>query len=210
MVTCQTLLIHVKDPAAVLQEFIRVLKPGGLLAVGEPNNLATSLVLGSNVHHEPVDEILKFVRMQFICERGKEILGEGDCSLGDLIPGLMQEAGLQQISTYLSDKAAQMIPPYDDDEQKALLNQVEDSKKDELWIWDKQDTKRYFLAGGGTEEEFDSLWEKLMSGTEQKSETKNNTFHTAGGVIFYLISGKKTFIIEKNRSISSFQRSSFS
>ncbi len=39
MVTCQTLLIHLQDPIAALKEFLRALKPGGLLAVAEPNNL---------------------------------------------------------------------------------------------------------------------------------------------------------------------------
>lgn len=40
MVTCQTVLIHVPDLAAALREMHRVLRPGGLLAVAEPNNLA--------------------------------------------------------------------------------------------------------------------------------------------------------------------------
>src|SRR5215212_3908216 len=40
MVTCQTLLIHVADPRAVLAEMIRVTKPNGTILASEPNNRA--------------------------------------------------------------------------------------------------------------------------------------------------------------------------
>jgi ubiquinone/menaquinone biosynthesis C-methylase UbiE len=43
MVTCQTVLIHVKDPLAVIREMIRVLVPGGLIVIVEPNNLVANL-----------------------------------------------------------------------------------------------------------------------------------------------------------------------
>src|SRR6185436_18728119 len=40
LVTCQTVLIHVADVRAALAELLRVLAPGGLLLLAEPNNLA--------------------------------------------------------------------------------------------------------------------------------------------------------------------------
>ena len=47
MVTCQTVLVHVKDATVALNEMLRVLKPGGLIAVAEPNNLISRLVLNN-------------------------------------------------------------------------------------------------------------------------------------------------------------------
>lgn len=44
--TCQTVLIHVPNPDAVIAEMRRVTRPGGLVAVAEPNNL-TSETCGS-------------------------------------------------------------------------------------------------------------------------------------------------------------------
>jgi len=46
MVTCQTVMIHLKDPRVAMAEMIRVLRPGGLLVIAEPNN---TLVNFSNI-----------------------------------------------------------------------------------------------------------------------------------------------------------------
>ena len=36
LVTCQTLLIHLADPSAVIAEMARVARPGGLVLAAEP------------------------------------------------------------------------------------------------------------------------------------------------------------------------------
>ena len=43
LVTCQTVLIHTPDPGAVVDEMIRVARPGGLILAAEPNNIARAL-----------------------------------------------------------------------------------------------------------------------------------------------------------------------
>src|SRR5262245_42409029 len=55
LVTCQTVLIHARDPRATLVEMIRVTRPGGLIAVAEPNNMANALVLDSTLWGAPVE-----------------------------------------------------------------------------------------------------------------------------------------------------------
>jgi hypothetical protein len=44
--------------------------------------------------HDPVDEILARARLQLICERGKAALGEGNNSIGDLVPSLFANGTL--------------------------------------------------------------------------------------------------------------------
>jgi SAM-dependent methyltransferase len=88
LVTCQTLLIHVPDVGQVISEMRRVVKPGGLLIVAEPNNVASLMVATSRDLGESL--AARVERMQFVltCERGKVVLGEGDNSVGDLVPGI--------------------------------------------------------------------------------------------------------------------------
>src|SRR5436190_5713030 len=47
LVTCQTLLIHVADARAVIDEMVRVTKRGGLVVASEPNNRALTLMVTS-------------------------------------------------------------------------------------------------------------------------------------------------------------------
>jgi SAM-dependent methyltransferase len=89
LTTCQTVLIHLRDPAAAIAEMRRVTRPGGLVAVAEPNNLTETLFLDSISNQAGVDEIVERVRFQLTCERGKVALGEGDNSLGDLCLGCL-------------------------------------------------------------------------------------------------------------------------
>ena len=54
---------------------------------------------------------LALVRLQLVCERGKEALGEGHNSIGDLLPGYFSECGLREVTVYQSDQATPLIPP---------------------------------------------------------------------------------------------------
>src|SRR3954454_24178848 len=117
LVTCQTVLIHVASPAAAIAEMVRVVRPGGLVVVSEPNNRALNL-LGTSVG--TLDEMVDAVQFHAVCEKGQIALGAGDSSLGDLVPGLFQQAGLTGIQTSMSDKVSLMLPPHDTLEEQAL------------------------------------------------------------------------------------------
>lgn len=192
LVTCQTLLIHVQKPLVVLREMLRVLKPGGLLAVAEPNNLTSSLLFNSVTCEDSIEEICARVRFQLVCERGKVALGEGNNSIGDLLPGYFAAVGLNNIQVYLSDKTFSLFPPYQSKEQQVLRKQYLDWIKEKFWIWEQEETQRFFLAGGGTKQEFETYWQQIMlTNQDCKKALVNGSFHAASGSILYLVSGRK-------------------
>ena len=192
LVTCQTLLIHVPDPRATLKEFMRVLKPGGLLALSEPNNLAGSLVRDSENFNGDIDVLMDAARLQALCERGKAALGLGNNSVGDLLPGLLHEAGLEDIQVYLSDKATLTLPNQSTPGQAAGLAQTEDWLERDFWIWEKAETESYFRAGGGAPAEFQKLWANAMDyGRRSFQAAKEQRLSAVQAGFQYLMSGRK-------------------
>ena len=192
LVTCQTLLIHVADPSAVVAEMVRVARPGGLVLAAEPNNVTSSLIMNSIGFDDPVDKVLAGVRLQLLCERGKAALGEGNNSVGDVVPGLFVASGLTDVAVYLNDKTNAFLPPYSTSEQRAMLEEFLDFESRDFWIWNRADTFRYFLAGGGVEAEFDALWTSVRDGTDRfvKAVT-DRTYSHSGATLNYLVAGRK-------------------
>ncbi len=192
LTTCQTLLIHVPDVAAALAEMWRVTRPGGLVLVAEPNNLTGSLLLDSVWSQASIEEIVEAVRFQLTCERGKIALGEGDNSVGDRVPGLFVAQGLMQVEVYVNDKASAIFPPYASGEQRAFTEDARDRSTRRLWIWSEAETRRFFLAGGGSEREFGVHFERGLAAAKQVVAGLNNgTYHGVGGGAFFLVAGRK-------------------
>lgn len=185
LVTCQTLLIHVADPQAVIREFVRVTKPGGQVIVAEPNNRASFVVSTSVAAADPVD-VLRFV---LACERGKIALGEGDNSVGDLVPGFFATAGLTDVETFMADKPAAMVPPYASADEQANAAQMRADGLDTLWGWTREQAQRYYESGGGTD--FDAVWDRRCAEARAVAAAiEAGTFHSAGGMLLYLVAGR--------------------
>jgi len=192
LVTCQTVLIHVPDCRKVIAEMIRVLKPGGCLLVAEPNNLAASQIVGNVRFLEPVEQRLVMTRFQLVCERGKAALGEGNNSAGELVPGLFSDAGLDNVRVCQSSMAAPLLPPYLTAAEQALRGEILDWAGRDFWIWSRDDTRRYFVAGGGKSEEFEAMWKLAMGLARADADAlRNNTYSSAGGGVAYLVVGVK-------------------
>ncbi len=192
VVTCQTVLIHVPDPAHVLGEMLRVCKPGGLVLAVEPNNLANVAVQSSLSAQLPSHALVDTWRFHLVCQRGKQALGLGFNSVGDLVPGMLAALGAQDVRVYIGDRASPLFPPYAGREQAAEVAQFMDFVKREVWAWDHEETLRYFLAGGGAEAEFTTLWDGIGAQERAVADAiRAGTYATAGGCLSYLVSGRK-------------------
>ena len=190
MVTCQTVLIHVKYPQLAISEMMRVLKPGGTILCAEPNNMIQNLTKSSVSVNDSVEDVLDHVKYALICERGKKMLGQGDNSLGDLVPGFLAEAGFKKINVCLSDKTIPMYPPYKKEEQMATLEQW---SKGSTWKTEETSDLHYFKAFGDRYLEFYHNYHARYSGSGERffSSIEEELYHSAGGTIMYLISGIK-------------------
>ncbi len=190
MVTCQTVLMHVSNPAKAIAEMKRVLKPGGTILCVEPNNRIQSLLRNSVSEHDSIEEMMDHVKYSLILEQGKKRLGYGDNSIGDLLPGLLDKAGFSQIDVRLSDKAMAMLPPYDTVEQLATRSFWNDgSTRDAM----NHSDLHYFRAFGEKYLKFYDTYHRKYeeSGQKLNEALQKNDFHSAGGALVYLVSGIK-------------------
>jgi ubiquinone/menaquinone biosynthesis C-methylase UbiE len=192
MVTCQTVLVHVKDASVALNEMLRVLKPGGLIAVAEPNNLISRLVLNNLTFNDSVDDIIDPVRFELICERGREKLNKGNAFRGDMMPCYFYQLGVKNIQVYLSDLADFFIPPYETPRERITLSGLNEDSK-EYWDNIRQEMYEFFIAGGGLPSEFEAHWDRTLKNKDRIIDGyKNNNLCSAGGLIMYLVSGRKS------------------
>lgn len=192
VVTCQTLLIHLKDPRKALQEMVRIAKPGGIIICAEPSNIFENMEFSTITREQSPEEVVEKFEFLYRNERGRILNGQGDVSFGDILPGLFWEVGLEDIRVYMSDKPMPMFPPYSTKEQKALLSQWKAWKDGEEGFWNREKMSNNARLGGATEEFIKSQWEKFEKEYSRVwSAIEKSTYYTAGGSVTYLVSGRK-------------------
>lgn len=190
LVTCQTLLMHVPDPRAAVGELLRVTRPGGLVMFSEPNSLSALLTLSSVNADAPIDDFLDLVRFGLTCERGKAALGEGNDSVGNLLPGYLAEHGALDIQTFACDKTHGLHPPYASSEQQALREYFLEGP--DTMLWPRATARRYFLAGGGNEADFEAGWnQRLHECARDAAAIVDGTFYSVGGFALYLTAARR-------------------
>ncbi len=195
LVTCQTVLMHVADPAAVIAEMVRVLRPGGRLLAAEPNNFGSSAARTRQRPHIPWSEAVQLLELEQMCFTGKKALGEGDSSIGEILPWYFSQAGLTQIQGRVNDNMNTRTPPYDTPSQQQDIGQLR------MWAREGavqfagctfENGLRWFEAAGGTKERFTVLFELAKATDRALVEAIDANEHaSAGGHLHYLMTGIK-------------------
>ena len=194
LVTCQTLLIHVRDPSMAIAEMMRVLRPGGVLLAVEPDNRAGNIALLGGEPRPSDEDILTILDLLLRCDRGKLALGEGDQSIGGRVAGLFAAAGIGEVVAYTNDRCMSVYPPYERGDMKVALEQELAWSADEVSILcgSRDDNERFFEAGGGTPAQFHTCWaavERWMALVREGIE--RGEYHAARGFVMYLTAGRK-------------------
>jgi SAM-dependent methyltransferase len=189
LVTCQTLLMHVPDAEHVFGEMLRVTRPGGLVLAAEATNVAGPLV-DSIALRDPPEVAASLLCFQLVCEEGKRSLGEGDNLIGESLPQLFHSAGLKRVGIRQNDLGWSLVPPYSSPFERAQVEELFDAVDRGMWIWSQATTRRYFLAGGGSELDFPQRWKMAMSQRSRLADAvRAGSFSCAGGGLFYLVWG---------------------
>ncbi len=192
VVTCQTVLMHLERPRIALREMLRILRPGGLLICVEPNNLWNYLAFTSLTAAEPVEKLVRQFEFWLRYHRGKIAAGQGDHTIGDLLPGYFAELGLSEIAVHQSDRAGALFPPYETPAQRATMAQLQQWQASATGPWDREEVHRCVLLGGGTEEMFERGFQEVREKFAQEQQAiAAGHFQAAYGSLFYLVSGRK-------------------
>lgn len=195
VVVCQTLLMHVAEPVAVLREMCRVLRPGGLVIAAEPNNFANVAFTTMESPRLPYELISALLELHHTLATGKRALGNGDQSVGERLPKDFQRAGLELVDVAMNPQGALLIPPYGPGRGEQYVNMLRESTEQDrlLELGGTEDNmRRLFVAGGGSEERFETL--KRLALTVQRERLAAidaGQLVRTGGVAHYLITGRK-------------------
>lgn len=193
LVTCQTVLMHVADPEAVLAEAFRVLQPGGLFVAAEPNNFGNA---AAHLMWEPRAEwsaIQNILELEYTCARGKEALGEGWYAVGERLPAALSSLGFVGVGVRLNNQCHPRMPPYTQDAPGIQVAREMHAQGAILGAGGTHENGlRMFLAGGGSAERYADLrrFSQAQLG-QQLAAIDAGQAAGAGGHLHYLVWGRR-------------------
>lgn len=148
---CQTVLMHVSNPARAVLEMSRVLKQGGAFMAAEYHMLTYDKLVESAGHTYSLEEEIAIGRYMQYYLNGYRASGHGDLKIGARVPFFAVNAGLNIVDVRMNDRVPHAFPPYEHPSDSISLK--------ELQTWSKAVKDASFRAlftativeGGGTE-----------------------------------------------------------
>lgn len=192
MVTAQTVLIHVPDVAKAIAEMARVLAPGGLLLLVEPNNLLASPAQVMNGPEVDPALLVELFALEAFIQRGKHLLGEGHLSAGEWLPRHLDRRLFGDVRMWMSDRPISSFPPYDGPGQREDLAERRAFLAKGWYGRPREEALRFYLAGGGDRARFEAAYETgLASERKVLAEIEAGRHAIVGGHAFYLVAATK-------------------
>lgn len=162
LVTGRAVLLHLPDPTVAVAEMVRVLRPGGRIALVEPDNLAVADDDG----------------FQAICEEGSRRLGEGDPSVGARLAGVLRGMGLIEV---VDDRMVRQRP-VDPQEQAWWAGELTPHGT-------QGDALRRWIAGGGEAGAFEAAWVALLGRQRQVAAALGRGERVELTTVFHHVTG---------------------
>lgn len=125
VVTCQTVLMHLRNPTKALEEMKRVTKRGGLIICVEPINLFNRLEVSSATQMLSLGDRSALYAFWTAFHRGKFSNGLGDNDIGMYLPGLFKTLGLEKLQVFQNDKLIPTLGEEDFDQSDFQIEEYE-------------------------------------------------------------------------------------
>jgi SAM-dependent methyltransferase len=186
--------MHLEEPKRALAEMVRVVRPGGLIYCKEPDNVSSTLARShSSLPDLSIEEELLEIKVTLISRKGRIELGRGDNGIGPKVPAMMRELGLTDIDVRMNDRVFHLEPPYEGPEQQHRIEMIRmfflDDKHREYRL---SRSRKNYVAGGGTAEEFDKLveiYDRIRPLIEEQLEA--GEYSSCSGGFVYVAKGRK-------------------
>lgn len=188
LVTCQTFLMHMKDPEAILVKMKKIAKNNAAIWISEPQN-SFRILCGNNAIDEisPADlSIISYAYLSVNKLRKNDI---GDDSIGDSIGEKLYSTGFSNINTILNNSPAAVIPTKTDQEQIFLKEIIANWVKNEMFFnWSKKLFEEYYSKLDSPLYSFHEVWKSWERYTElvDTKITSGNFYGSLGAGVLFL------------------------
>lgn len=187
---CQTLLVHLDKPQKVINEMKRITKKNSYVVAVEPNSIVNNLIF-DNVLEPDIKKNLFFIETRMIIEKGKQLAGDGQASIGDKLPNMFLKAGLEDVNVWIADKANCILPPYNSDEKIARVEEYLSWTNRARLESEYKFQLNYYILGGGKKTTFDEYWDMFLEYCKKiEDRLLKESYVFSGGGVLYIVAGR--------------------